>query len=231
MTLISLVPAMLDSILDVRGEQAFAPALRAILLGGAACSERLLQRCRTAHLPVALSWGLTETASQVATREPGDLSELSAGLPPLPWVRVSTATDGRLIVRGPAARGRFATSDLGRITASGRVRVHGRRDEVIIRGGENIHPAEIEAVLEAHPKVSEAVVLAAADRRLGEVPVAVVRGEPADADELMHWCREHLAGFKVPQRIEIVTDFPRTGPGKVDRHALRQRLENSAGSP
>jgi len=225
-TLVSLVPAMLDSILDSRGEKAFAPALRAILLGGAACSERLLRRCATGQLPVALSWGMTETASQVATREPGDLSPLSTGIPPLPWVRVSAAADGQLVVQGPAARGRHATSDFGDITASGRVRVHGRRDEVINRGGENLHPAEIEAVLESHPRISEAVVVAAGDRRLGQVPIAFVRGDTADADDLVRWCREHLTGFKVPQRIVIVTDLPRTGPGKVDRHALRKKLEN-----
>ena len=226
-TLVSLVPAMLDSILDGRGERAFSPALRAILLGGAACSERLLQRCRTARLPVALSWGMTETASQVATREPGDLAPLAAGIPPLAWVRVDADANGRLVVHGPAARGRLVTDDLGEITASGRVRILGRGDNVINRGGENIHPGEIEAVLESHPRVSEAVVLAAKDRRLGEVPVAYVRGEALEADTLQRWCRERLAGFKVPYRIDIVAEFPRTGPGKVDRSRLRQMRRKS----
>ena len=221
-TLVSLVPAMLDSILDGRGEGAFSPALRAILLGGAACSERLLQRCRTARLPVALSWGMTETASQVATREPGDLAPLAAGIPPLAWVRVGADAEGRLVVDGPAARGRLVTDDLGEITASGRVHILGRRDNVINRGGENIHPGEIEAVLESHPRVSEAIVLSAKDPRLGEVPVAFVRGEALEANDLEHWCRERLAGFKVPHRVEIVAGFPRTGPGKVDRPRLRQ---------
>ncbi|RZV35518.1 MAG: hypothetical protein EX272_10435 [Chromatiales bacterium] len=219
-SLVSLVPAMLDLILDRRGEQAFAPALRAILLGGAACGGRLMERCSTAQLPVALSWGMTETASQVATREPGDLAPLAAGIPPLPWIRVSTDAEGRLVVRGPAARGRLVTDDLGEITASGRVRVLGRDDNVINRGGENIHPGEIQAVIESHPTVSEAVVLAAPDPRLGEVPVAFVRGDAIDPATLLDWCREHLAGFKVPRDIEVVAEFPRAGPGKVDLNRL-----------
>ena len=226
-SIVSLVPAMLDSVLDRRGESAFAPALRAILLGGAACSERLLQRCRVASLPVALSWGMTETASQVATRHPGDLAPLREGIPPLPWVRVTADADGRLIVEGPAARGKLVTDDLGEITASGRVRVLGRHDEVIIRGGENIHPAEIEAVLESHPHVSEAVVLADEHRRLGEVPVAFVRSDNVDPDTLMRWCSDRLAGFKVPVKIEVLAEFPRTGPGKVDRRKLRELRRKS----
>lgn len=223
-SLVSLVPAMLDSILDSRGEAAFAPRLRAILLGGAACSERLLERCRAAGLPVALSWGMTETASQVATRNPGDLGPLQAGIPPLPWVRVSTNDDGILVIRGPAARGELVTDDLGEITATGRVRVLGRRDDVINRGGEKIHPGEIEAVLESHPSVIEAVVIAADETRLGQVPVAFVRSADADTESLRQWCRKHLAGYKVPDRIEVLADFPRTGPGKVDRTELRALL-------
>jgi O-succinylbenzoic acid--CoA ligase len=222
---------MLDAVLDNRGETAFPPRLRAILLGGAACSERLLQRCRPARLPVALSWGMTETASQVATRSPGDLAALDAGIPPLPWVRVHADTSGRLVVCGPAAHGELVSNDLGEITAAGRVRVHGRIDDVIVRGGENIHPAEIERVLESHPLVKEAVVLAHHDERLGQVPVAFVQTGSADAGLLLSWCREHLAGHKLPQRIEVLDDLPRIGPGKVDRQRLREQLDNAATRP
>lgn len=230
-SLVSLVPAMLDAVLDSRDEGAFAPQLRAILLGGAACSERLLQRCRTGGLPVALSWGMTETASQVATRRPGDLAPLRAGIPPLPYVRVNADEDGQLVVEGPAARGRLVSDDLGEITTSGRVRVLGRRDDVINRGGENIHPGEIEAILESHPQVSEAVVLADDDDRLGQVPVAFVRSFDADPETLRRWCRTHLTGFKVPQRITVLAEFPRTGPGKVDRTGLLALLATGNKSP
>ena len=227
-SLVSLVPAMLDSILDSRGEAAFPPRLRAILLGGAACSERLINRCRAANLPLALSWGMTETASQAATRPPGDLTPLDAGMPPLPWVRVHADPDGRLVVRGPAARGELVSNDLGEVTAAGRGRVLGRVDDVIVRGGENIHPAEIERVLETHPEVAEAAVLGQGHVRLGQVPVAFVRGGDADAEALRHWCREQLAGHKVPRHIVVLDDLPRTGPGKVDRNRLRELLDTGA---
>lgn len=223
-SLVSLVPAMLASIVDDRGERGFAPRLRALLIGGAACSEGLLQRCREAGLPLAISWGMTETASQVATRRPGDLGPLEEGIPPLPWVRVDTTSDGRLVVEGPAANGRFVTDDLGEITDTGRVRILGRRDDLIIRGGENIDPREIEAVLEAHAQVKEAVVLGKDDPRLGQVPVAFVTGDNPDAVALRHWCRARLAGFKVPQLVCALDELPRTGPGKIDLAGLRRLL-------
>lgn len=227
-SLVSLVPAMLESILDDRGEGPFAPRLRAILIGGAACREDLLRRCRQANLPLAISWGMTETASQVATRRPGDLASLDAGIPPLPWVSVAVEADGRLVVTGPAARGTLVTDDLGEVLAGGRVRVFGRRDDVIIRGGENIHPREIEAILEAHADVSEAIVLGKDDARLGQVPVAFVLGKSPDPEALQQWCRAQLAGFKVPQSIQLLDEFPRAGLGKVDRGALRDLLEKRA---
>lgn len=230
-SLVSLVPAMLDSVLDSRGEHAFAPQLRAILLGGAACSYRLLHRCRTGNLPVALSWGMTETASQVATRSPGDLAPLHDGIPPLPYVRVNTDEQGRLVVLGPTARGRLVSDDLGEITPAGRVRVLGRGDDVINRGGENIHPREIEVVLESHPTVREAVVLPHGDDRLGQVPVAFVCSDVADPDTLRCWCRSHLTGFKVPHRIMVLPELPRTGPGKADRSGLIALLVKERKSP
>jgi len=228
---VSLVPSMLDSVLDSRGERAFAPQLRAILLGGAACSERLLHRCRTGGLPVALSWGMTETASQVATRRPGDLAPLREGIPPLPYISVNADEHGCLVVRGPAARGKLVSDDLGEITAAGQVRILGRRDNMINRGGENIHPGEIEAVLESHPQVTEAVVLADDDDRLGQIPVAFVCSDDADPDTLRRWCRAHLTGFKVPHRIKVLAELPRTGPGKIDRSGLLALLANEEKSP
>lgn len=220
-SLVSLVPAMLESILDARGDSGFAPNLRAILVGGAACRESLLQRCRKAALPLALSWGMTETASQVATRRPGDLGRLDEGIPPLPWVSVAVAADGRLVVTGPAAKGALVTDDLGEVMPNGRVYVIGRRDDVIIRGGENIDPREIEAILEDHAAVSEAVVLGKDDARLGQVPVAFVVGNSPDPEVLREWCRARLAGFKVPQQIHVLDELPRTALGKLDRAGLR----------
>lgn len=223
-SLVSLVPSMLEDILDSRGQQAFPEMLRVILLGGAACGESLLDRCRPAELPVALTWGMTEAASQLATRVPGDLSPLTEGLPPLSFVTVEVDTSGRLVVDSPMSRGRLVTTDLGEITTSGRVRVLGRWDDMIIRGGENIYPSEIEDILRQHPAVREAVVLAQADPRLGQVPVAVVQADNIDVESLRDWCREHLAGFKIPTRFIAIEKMPRTGAGKVDRQRLKAQI-------
>jgi O-succinylbenzoic acid--CoA ligase len=226
-SMVSLVPSMLNDVLDHRGEHAFPDFLRVILLGGAACSQSLLERCRIARLPVSLTWGMTETASQVATREPGDLSPLEDGLPPLPSVKVSVNEQGRLVVEGPIAAGRLVTDDLGEISDTGRVRVLGRSDEIIIRGGENIHPGEIENILRGHPWVTEVCVLARTDPRLGQVPVAFVQGRNLDPRTLHNWCRERLAGFKIPAEIICKGELPRTAAGKIDRQQLMALLNSS----
>jgi len=226
-SMVSLVPSMLSDVLDHRGEQPFPKFLRVILLGGAPCSQSLLERCRIARLPVSLSWGMTETASQVATREPGDLSPLEDGLPPLPSVTVSVNTQGRLVVEGPIAAGRLVTDDLGEITDTGWVRVLGRSDEVIIRGGENIHPAEIEKILSGHPGVTEVTVLPRTDLRLGQVPVAFIQCRGLDPRTLHNWCRERLAGFKIPAEFFCMAKLPRTAAGKIDRQRLLALLNDS----
>ena len=229
-SIVSLVPAMLESILDQRGAAAFPATLRAILLGGAACSDDLLERCRAASLPLALTWGMTEAGSQLATRQPGDLSDLENGLPPLPFVEVGKDGAGRLVVEGPMVRGTLVTGDFGDITAEGWVRVLGRADGVIIRGGENVLPEEVEAVLMGHPGLREAAVVGAPESRLGQVPVAFVAGDETDGAVLAAWCREKLDGFKVPGRFIPVERLPRTTTGKVDREALRNRVRQGAGS-
>lgn len=223
-SVVSLVPAMLEAVLDYRGDGAFPPRLRAILLGGAACSERLLERCRPAGLPLALTWGMTEAGSQLATRTPGDLSPLDRGLPPLAFTTVAADAEGRLVVSGPLVRGTLRTGDHGVITAEGRVRVVGRVDAVIIRGGENIHPEEIEQVLLQYPGVAAVSVQGAQDPRLGQVPVAFVACRELDENRLRCWCRERLEGFKVPERFVRLEEMPRTDAGKIDRRALQKLI-------
>lgn len=222
-SIVSLVPAMLDLVLTARQDRPFSDRLRVVLVGGAACSDRLLERCRTIQLPVALSWGMTETASQIATRAPGDLSPLSEGLPLLPFVRVEADEQSRLSVSGPIAGQRFYTQDAGFMTASGRVVVQGRIDDVMIRGGENIHPREIETKLLEYPKIRAAAVIPLNDSLLGQVPVAFVEAvDVIDVDGLMAWCVSTLGRNKSPTQIAVVEQLPRTPLGKIKRHELIQ---------
>jgi O-succinylbenzoic acid--CoA ligase len=197
-TLVSFVPTQL-----VRGQDAGMPKLRAILLGGGPVAPELRRP------GVLETYGMTETTS-MATLD---------GFP-LPGVDVTIAADGEILVSGPivAGGGTHHTGDLGRIE-DGRLYVTGRKADTIISGGENIAPAEVEAVLSQHPRVREAAVVGRPDPEWGEALTAVIVGD-ADADELREFCRERLAAFKVPKRVEYVSSLPRTPSGKLLRREV-----------
>ncbi|MCW3028099.1 MAG: 2-succinylbenzoate--CoA ligase, partial [Solirubrobacterales bacterium] len=170
-TLVSLVATTLARLLDAGLER--PPSLRCALTGGGPVPPALLERSREAAVPVSLTYGLTEACSQVTTTPVGAISEQqpAAAGPPLFCTRVQIAADGEILVRGPtvtagapAADGWLHTGDLGSLSRDGRLHVEGRKAETIVSGGENVSPAEVEAVLEAHPQVLEAAVLGRPDR-------------------------------------------------------------------
>jgi len=216
---VSVVPTMLHRLLDSRKDRPFPPSLRFILTGGARTPPELIARCRAISAPVSLTWGMTETASQVATRFPGDLDTL--GAPPMPFAQIEQRA-GVLHIDGPLApRGGLTTADRGTVDADGRVHVTGRVDDVIISGGENIDPAEIEAVLTSHPAIDDAAVRGVPDDEWGERPAAWLVGESLTDHELDSWCRERLPGFKVPNRWAWMEELPRNALGKLQRPLLR----------
>ncbi len=212
-TLVSLVPTTLARLLDAGLRD--PPALRWALLGGAPLPAALLRRAAQAGVPVAPTYGLTEACSQVATH----------GVP-LFCTRVSLADDGEILVSGPtvapAAGPLLRTGDLG-VIDDGRLRVVGRKSDTIVSGGENVAPAEVEAVLLAHPAVLEAAVHAREDAEWGEAVIATVvlrPGARAGAEELRRHCAGRLARYKVPKEIAFTDALPRTPSGKVVRAAL-----------
>jgi O-succinylbenzoic acid--CoA ligase len=209
-TIVSLVPTTLRRLLDAGLRE--PPALRWALLGGAPIPPRLLDRAREARVPVAPTYGLTEACSQVTTH----------GVP-LFCTRVELASDGEILVRGPtvAGGGTLPTGDLGR-WMDGRLEVVGRKADTIITGGENVAPAEVEAVLEQHPAVAEAAVHGRPDPEWGEAVVAtvVLCGE-ATPEELREHVAARLERFKVPKAIAVSAEpLPRTASGKLRRRAL-----------
>ena len=229
-TQVSLVPAMLDAILDTRPAQPFHSRLRFLLIGGAPMGPALMERCRALQLPVALSWGMTETTAQVATRQPGDLRAAPDVGHPLPGLAVHSH-DGFLAVTGPTAPGgSWTTSDRGTLDAQGRVIVWGRGTDLIISGGENIDPREIELVLEAHPSIAEAAVVGRPHSRWGERPVAFVTAQ-GDAQPTLQAIQAHvcagLPSFKAPDDIFWVNALPRGPLGKLRRSALVDQLQAS----
>jgi O-succinylbenzoic acid--CoA ligase len=215
-TLASMVPTQLARLLDRRP----APRLRAVLLGGAPAGRSLLTRARDAGWPVAPTYGLTEACSSVTVGEVGDVDTAGRALPGL---TVSLAPDGEILVDGPtvAGGGTLRTGDLGRLDARGRLIVTGRKADRIVSGGENVAPAEVEAVLLEHPAVADAGVFARPHPEWGEAVTArvVLRAEATEA-ELRDWAREHLAGYKVPKTIEVADALPRGASGKLVRREL-----------
>ena len=219
--LASLVPTQLARLLDAGTPP--GPRLRAVLLGGAGADRALLVRARDAGWPVAPTYGLTQACSQVTVGEPGDVE--TAGLP-LPGAKVTIAGDGEILVEGPtvAGGGTLRTGDLGRLDDRGRLIVAGRKTDTIVTGGENVAPAEVEAVLREHPAVADAGVFGRPHPEWGEAVTARVVPRPGTTvagEELRAWAADRLARFKVPKQVEIADALPRTASGKLRRGALR----------
>jgi O-succinylbenzoic acid--CoA ligase len=224
-TLASLVPTQLVRLLDA-GAPIDRPRL--LLVGGGPIAAEVLAEALGRGATVVQTYGLTEACSQVSTLAPGEARDRagSAGRP-LPCTEVRI--DGEeIVVRGPtvapAARGEdgwLRTGDLGRIDPDGYLWVEGRRDDLIVSGGENVRPHRVEEALLSHPAVAEIAVAGRADREWGQVVTAfVVADRESAAEELVDHARARLAPHEVPKRIEFVDELPRTGSGKV----LRWRL-------
>jgi o-succinylbenzoate---CoA ligase len=242
-TLVSLVATTLARLLDAGLER--PPVLRCALTGGGPVPAALIERASAAGVPVSLTYGLTEACSQVTTMpvavvdgspvrptSPAPATEsLSAG-PPLFCTRVQIEAEGEILVAGPTvARGSLQpdgwlhTGDLGMLDEQGRLHVTGRKADTIVSGGENVAPAEVEAVLEAHPDVLEAAVLGRADERWGEAVTAIVVTRPGrvlEGEALRAHCARGLAAHKVPKQVSFVDQpLPRTRSGKLLRKELR----------
>ena len=236
-TLASLVPTMLARLLDDRPDWIPPAHLRAVLLGGAAASPRLLASASARRVPVLVTYGLTEACSQVTTtRYETRFAPAGEGSgEPLPGTEVRIV-DGRIQVRGPTlmagywnepplAPGEwFDTGDLGELDGRGRLHVHARRTDLIVTGGENVYPVEVEGVLEECPGVAAAAVFGIPDERWGQVvAAALVAGGTAPSDTtLAAFVIERLAPHKRPRRICYVGALPQTPSGKLDRSALAQ---------
>ena len=252
-TIVSVVSAMLVRMLDSLGTAYYPASFRCMLLGGGPAPLSLLERCRKKNIPVYQTYGLTETASQIATLSPEYMLDKlgSAGKPLFPSeLRIMENSQeqrpgkaGEIVVKGPSVTqgywkraeetahvlrdGWLYTGDIGYLDAEGFLYVLDRRSDLIISGGENVYPAEIEAVLSAHPSIAEAGVTGIADEKWGEVPVAFVvlkQQVNVTEDELKQFCHDKLANYKQPVRIHIVDKLPRNAANKLLRRKLLDTL-------
>ena len=221
-TLASLVPTQLAALLD---DPAWRPpaTLRAVLLGGAAAPPALVDAALARGVPVHQTYGLTETFGQLATAcEPG------GPLVPLPGVSITGSRGSPLRVRGPMLARCYldgapiapelVTADLGEVR-DGILRVHGRADDVIITGGENVHPAEVEAVLAATPGVRTVCVFGLADARWGQIVGAALAGD-IDRDAALARWHAALPPHARPRRLAVLPELPQLPNGKLDRRAI-----------
>ncbi|MGW0710924.1 SDR family NAD(P)-dependent oxidoreductase [Streptomyces sp. NPDC002643] len=248
------VPTVYHNLLQAaETEELTLPALRVCVIAGAVTSATFAESFEAAFgLQLTDNYGCSEMSGPVATMRPGgEKVPGSCGLP-LPGLDlrvvdpdtgedVPTGEVGEIWVNGPNVMlgyhnqpeataevlrdGWYRTGDLARRNDAGYLWITGRRNDVIIRGGENVHPSEIEAVLARVPGVRDAAVTGRADEEFGQVPVAVVvpgRDGPngLDCAELFARCRRELAYFKVPVEVRTVSALPRTATGKVAREPL-----------
>jgi O-succinylbenzoic acid--CoA ligase len=264
-THVSLVPTMLHRLLEKYPNFTPSPSLRVILLGGAGTPAPLLDKALKLNLPIALTYGLTEATSQVATstpeqtrRKPGSVGKPLGGTTvtivdeknqPLPANEVGEiVVSGKTVIQGyldsichceedappdeaiPALQKRLLranalamtkplhTGDIGHLDSDGDLWVHTRRTDLIVSGGENIYPEEVERVLMTHPAVSEACVVGLPDPAWGQsVAAAVVAREVVSEDVLIQFLRRQLAGYKIPKQIIFVESLPHTASGKLKR--------------
>ena len=261
-TIVSVVSVMLERMLDARSHAPYPAHFRCALLGGGPAPRALLERCAAAGVPVVQTYGLTETASQLSTLAPEDaLRKLgSAGKPLFPnEVRIERGNGetcapgepGEIVARGPSITpgylnrpdesaaalrdGWLHTGDIGYLDGDGYLYVLDRRDDLIISGGENVYPAEVEGVLQSHPAVVEAGVIGIEDLAWGRRPCAVVvvdEERPVTDAELAAYCRERLAAFKVPARFVLRAHaLPRNAAGKLQRNVLREQIGHDEGPP
>lgn len=232
-------------------------SLRAGIVAGAPVGDEVVRRIRTGLCPdVQVAYSLTETASSVSITRPGDPEDkqvFTVGRP-LPGTEVRILdldgsvlpeeSLGEIAVRGPGvmkgyyrqpgetsqafdAEGFFLTGDLGMVDDEGFVHVVGRRKELIIRGGFNVYPREVEDRLHAHPAVLDVAVVGLPHEVLGEVVCACivpVEGAIVTGEEIKEWCRAALADYKVPDLVRFLDAFPLTGSGKVRRVELARMI-------
>ncbi|KAA0543167.1 o-succinylbenzoate--CoA ligase [Bacillus sp. BGMRC 2118] len=251
-TMISLVSTMLRHVISDLQEsnQSYPDTFRCVLLGGGPAPKPLLEQSKELGIPVYQTYGMTETASQIVTLAPEySISKLGSAGKPLFHSQVKIMNEGvdqaalqpgEITVKGPTVtagyykrdeatkasiqNGWLATGDIGYVDEDGFLFVLDRRKDLIISGGENIYPAEIESVLLSHPSIQEAGVVGKEDEKWGQVPVAFIVASDITEAEVKDYCVERLAKYKVPAEVHFLTELPRNATNKLQRHKLQHYI-------
>lgn len=251
-TIVSVVTTMLNQMVDNLGHNKYPESFRCMLAGGGPVPKDLLEKSLTKQIPVFQTYGMTETSSQIVTLSPEySMKKIGSAGKPLFLCQMKIMQNGRecspfeegeIFVKGPTitkgywkreeatksgfTNGWFHTGDQGYIDNDGFLYVLDRRSDLIISGGENVYPAEIENVLLSYPAVQDAGVVGIEDKKWGQVPYAfLVTTEKMDREDLLAYCQERLAKYKVPHHITFLEELPRNASNKLLRKELRKYLE------
>lgn len=239
---LSLVPTQLQRLLGSVTAVAQLKQFRAVFIGGGPLWPELAEAAAVAGVPVAICYGMTETAAMVVAQKPGEFAagDRSCGRP-MPHARIEIVDEsaGEVLPQGSTGLVRIAgesvfrgywpesaitsllTDDLGRLDAHGRLTILGRRDAVIITGGKKVQPMEVEAVLKASGEFTDVAVVGVTDEAWGSAVVACFppRAEKLDTQKI-EAALAGLAGFKRPKKFVVVSPWPRNALGKLNRAAL-----------
>ncbi|MGW7538340.1 acyl-CoA synthetase [Amycolatopsis sp. NPDC054798] len=255
-----MVPAMWAAMTQVPDFDSYdLSRLRYLLCGGAPCPLPVIEFYEGKGLTFVEGFGMTELSPAALVLESAFVRS-HAGSVGRPFLHVEArivderdeevpaGTVGELVLRGPNVfagywglpeasaetmrGGWFHSGDLARCDADGFVTLVDRKKDMIISGGENVYPIEVEQVLHRHPDIADVAVIGAPDPQWGETVVAVVvpAGDSLDGDAVIAYCRERIAAFKCPRRVEVVAELPRNATGKLLKRELRARYTDSAES-
>lgn len=234
--MISVVPTMLNDIIDDLAEH----RLRVVLVGGEFIPDDLVRKCLLKKVPVYKTYGMTETTSQSTTFEvaahPGKMASVGR---PLNHVEVEVRNPddqgvGEICIKSPMVmegyvgmekmEGYFRTGDAGYVDQDGFLYVMGRFKDIIISGGENIYPKELEDILYNHPLIHECAIVGKNDPKWGEVPYLYIVSSLSEK-EIMYYLSGRVAGYKLPKAIVKMTALPRNNTGKVQKRVLKKMAE------
>ena len=244
-TVISVVATMLQQLLSVYPEAGYSASFKGMLLGGGPIAPDKLAQCEEKGIPVIQSYGMTETCSQVVALKFEDAAlKIGSAGQPLKDMQIKIVDElgqeqpekqvGEILLKGPnvvsgylnqrqpekwTADGWFKTGDMGYLDAQGYLYLVSRLSELIISGGENIYPTEVEQVLQAITGIKAAAVVGEPDAQWGAVPVAyVISDQEITLAQIQDQCSRKLAKYKRPKRIYFCHSFPQTASGKIAKH-------------
>ncbi|MGI9238029.1 MAG: class I adenylate-forming enzyme family protein [Woeseiaceae bacterium] len=239
--------------------EASFPSLRVAVVGAAPVTTDLLATWTDKGVDLAQSYGLTEAFSVAflpphrASRRPGSaghrMMHTHLKIADEGGARLPAGTPGQILIKGPAVTpgywnapeetekafidGWFKTGDIGRVEADGTIYIVGRLKDMYISGGENVYPAEIENVLAEMDAIAAAAVVAIDDEKWGQVGLAAMqlrRGASLTEDEVISYCREHLAAYKIPRHVQFVAELPLSPQGKVQKDTIKKQFDERHGA-